>query len=212
MHAHTHTYTHTHTLSLSLSLSLSHTQTHTHTHTNTHTHTHDTRLCLGLGIIAFCCSHTHTHNPYKPTRKHTHTHTHTNRLSVFAFPSARCLLLADMLERWPHVCRVKITLTTLPTNCFASTRTNPIKCLVNWILLRILKIPNHTWRRLQDYFYSSCSDFIRPKLTWKVHHDTTWGSSAYTLVSGKSFWFSELFLGILLAKFCFTVFFPGAVE
>jgi len=42
-----------------------------------------------------------------------------------------CLLPADMLERWPQVCHVKITFTLLPTNCFVSTTTNSTRCLVN---------------------------------------------------------------------------------
>jgi len=32
------------------------------------------------------------------------------------------LLPADMLERWPHVCRIKITLGLLPTNRFVCTK------------------------------------------------------------------------------------------
>jgi len=49
----------------------------------------------------------------------------------------RLLPAAIMLERWPHVCRVKITFTVLPTNRFVFTTTNSMKCLVNWIPLRI---------------------------------------------------------------------------
>ena len=40
-------------------------------------------------------------------------------------------------ERWPHVCRVKITFGLILTIRFISTKTNSIKCLVNWNLLRI---------------------------------------------------------------------------
>ena len=54
-----------------------------------------------------------------------------------SFSSARRLLPADMLERWPHVCCVKITFTLLLTDCFVSTATNSMKCVVNWIPLRI---------------------------------------------------------------------------
>jgi len=36
------------------------------------------------------------------------------------FSGARRLLPVDMLERWPHVCRM-MTFTLLPTNCFVST-------------------------------------------------------------------------------------------
>ena len=39
---------------------------------------------------------------------------------------------ADILERWTHVCCFKITITLLPKNCFVSTTTNSMKCLVNW--------------------------------------------------------------------------------
>jgi hypothetical protein len=42
-----------------------------------------------------------------------------------------------MLERWQHVCRIKISFTLLPTNRFVSTKTNLMKCLVNWNLLRL---------------------------------------------------------------------------
>jgi len=37
-----------------------------------------------------------------------------------------------MPERWPHVCRVKITFGFLLTYWFVSTTTNSIKCFVNW--------------------------------------------------------------------------------
>jgi len=53
------------------------------------------------------------------------------------------------LERWPHLCCVKIMFTLLPTNCVVSTTTNSIKCVVNWTPLRICvrsKIPNPTSR------------------------------------------------------------------
>jgi len=40
-------------------------------------------------------------------------------------------------ERWPQVCRVKITLTKLLTNRFVSTTKHSIKYVVNWIPLRI---------------------------------------------------------------------------
>jgi len=35
-----------------------------------------------------------------------------------------------MLQRWPLVCRVKITFELLLTDCFVSTTTNSMKCLV----------------------------------------------------------------------------------
>jgi len=51
--------------------------------------------------------------------------------------SARRLLSATLLERWPQVCRVKITCTKLPTNLFISTTKISMKYVVNWIPLRI---------------------------------------------------------------------------
>jgi len=47
------------------------------------------------------------------------------------------LLSAALLQRWPQVCRIKITYTKLPTNHFVSTTKNSMKCVVNWIPLRI---------------------------------------------------------------------------
>ena len=47
------------------------------------------------------------------------------------------MLSAALLERWPQVCRVKITCTKLPTNRFVSTTKISMKCVVNWIPLRI---------------------------------------------------------------------------
>ena len=55
--------------------------------------------------------------------------------------SARRLLPAAILERWPHVwphvCRAQITFKLLLTNEFISTKTNSMKCLVKWILRNI---------------------------------------------------------------------------
>jgi len=49
--------------------------------------------------------------------------------------SARRLLPATLLERWPQVCRVKIMFELLRTTAFASAKTNSMKCFVNWIPL-----------------------------------------------------------------------------
>jgi len=54
--------------------------------------------------------------------------------------SARRLLPADMFERCPRVCCVKITFTSLLTNLFVSTSTNSMKYLVNRIPLRIRRV------------------------------------------------------------------------
>ena len=42
----------------------------------------------------------------------------------------RCMLSAALLEHWPQVCRVGITFTLLPPNCFVSTTAKWMKCLV----------------------------------------------------------------------------------
>jgi len=53
--------------------------------------------------------------------------------SLICFSSARRLLPADLLKRWPQVCRVKITFTLLLTNQFVSTLLRSMKSFVNWI-------------------------------------------------------------------------------
>jgi len=40
-------------------------------------------------------------------------------------------------QRWPQVCRVKITFEGLPTNRFVCITKKSMKCVVNWIPLRI---------------------------------------------------------------------------
>jgi len=55
-----------------------------------------------------------------------------------------------MLEHWPHVCRVKITVTLLLTICFFSATTISMKCLVNWILLRFHVCFRNTQPHLQN--------------------------------------------------------------
>ena len=51
--------------------------------------------------------------------------------------SAWRALPADLLELWPHVRLVQITFGLLPINWFLSTRTDSMKCVVTWNLLRI---------------------------------------------------------------------------
>ena len=65
--------------------------------------------------------------------------------------SARRLLPAARLERWPQVCRVNITFIVLPTNRFVYTTTNPIKCLVKWIPLRIRVRSRNTQPHLKSF-------------------------------------------------------------
>jgi len=50
-----------------------------------------------------------------------------------------------MLERWPHVCCVKITLQVLLAKYLISTEMNLMKCLVDWIPLRICVL----WRNVR---------------------------------------------------------------
>ena len=63
--------------------------------------------------------------------------------------SARRLLATDILERWPHICRVKITFALLPTNSSVSTTMNSMKCLVNWIPLMFCASPSFPLPSLQ---------------------------------------------------------------
>jgi len=41
-----------------------------------------------------------------------------------------------MPERWPQVCRVKITFGLPPNNWFVSTKKNSMKYVVNWVLFK----------------------------------------------------------------------------
>jgi len=47
------------------------------------------------------------------------------------------LLSAALLVRWPQFCRIKITFTVQQTNRFVITPKKSMKCVVNWIPLRI---------------------------------------------------------------------------
>ena len=57
-----------------------------------------------------------------------------------------------MLERWPQVYHVKITFTALPSNRFISTTKNLMKCVVNWIPLRICVRSRFTQPQLRVQF------------------------------------------------------------
>jgi len=46
-----------------------------------------------------------------------------------ASAAARCLLLATLLERWPQICRDKITFKLLRTTSFVSSKTNSMNAL-----------------------------------------------------------------------------------
>ena len=60
--------------------------------------------------------------------------------------SARCLLPAAMLERWLHVCRVKIMFALLPNYSIVSTKTNSMKGFVKLIQVKMLVRSDHTTR------------------------------------------------------------------
>jgi len=66
------------------------------------------------------------------------------------FSSARRLRSEALLERWPQVCRVKITFTNLPTNRSVSTTKISMKCVVNWIPLRIRVRSRNTQPQLNN--------------------------------------------------------------
>jgi len=109
--------------------------------------------------------------------------------------SAQRLLPAAMLERWPQVCRVKITLTLLLTNCFVSTTTNSMKCLGNWMLLRTefgREIPNPTL----NLTYSTTLDNHIPYTIYKFKL----ACGKYTCKTVVSWWTLQLFNAI---NFCF---------
>jgi len=65
------------------------------------------------------------------------------------FSSARRLLCAALLERWPQVCRVKIRWTKIPTNRLVSKTKISMKCVVNWIPLRICLFSRNTQPHLK---------------------------------------------------------------
>ena len=72
------------------------------------------------------------------------------------FPSAWRLLSAAVCVRWPQVCRIKITFTKLPTNrFFVSTTKKSMKCVVNWIPLRICARSRNTQPHLNELLVNS---------------------------------------------------------
>ena len=84
--------------------------------------------CTDLDVSLFYILTLGTHSKFAPEKKNS---------------SARRLLSTALLERWPQVCRVQITFTKLLTNCSVSTTKKWIKCVINWISLRI-------WARLTN--------------------------------------------------------------
>jgi len=54
-----------------------------------------------------------------------------------------------LFDRWLQVFRVKITFTVLPTNRLVSTTKKSIKCVVNWIPLRIRVLSRNTQPHLK---------------------------------------------------------------
>jgi len=66
-----------------------------------------------------------------------------------------------MPERWPQVCRVKITFRLLRNNWFVSTKTNSMKCFENWILLNSHVRFNKTQPYLKMFVCVCCFAFIK---------------------------------------------------
>ena len=64
------------------------------------------------------------------------------------------MLPVTLLERWPQVYRVKITFGLLLNNWFVSTKTDSIKCFVNWIPLNT----HARFNKPQPYLKSSGHD------------------------------------------------------
>jgi len=72
-----------------------------------------------------------------------------------------CCLLSAALERWPQVCRVKITFTVLSMNHFDSTTQKSMKYVVNWIPLRISVRSKNTQPHLKyKYFHIHIYTYI----------------------------------------------------
>ena len=60
-------------------------------------------------------------------------------------------------QRWPQVCRVKITCVVLLTNRFVSTTKKSMKCNVKWIPLRIRIRSRNTQPHLRSCLLMACS-------------------------------------------------------
>jgi len=86
--------------------------------------------------------------------------THSKFLRKNKNTCAQRLLPATLLERWPHVCLVKITFGLLPMDCFVCTRTNSMKCLVNRNLLRIRVCLRNTQPHLKRNVFAFRECFI----------------------------------------------------
>ena len=99
-----------------------------------------------------------------------------NILYMYISPGFR-----NMPERWPQVCRLKITFELLRTICFVSITTNLMKCVVKWIPLNthiVSKTPNPALKRL----HRDC-----PTPTW----GTLWMDAA-SARTGRLLWNQKL--------------------
>jgi len=99
-------------------------------------------------------------------------------------PRARRLLPADMHDRWLQVCRVKITFRLLPTNCFVSATINLVKCLVNWIPLRIrVRSKNNETQPHLEVGFGGFFCHVSVKRDLRAYENVTEGSIGCTYLS-----------------------------
>ena len=89
------------------------------------------------------------------------------------------MLSTALFERWKQVCRVKITFPKLPMNRFVSTNKILMKCVVNWIPLRIRVRSRNTQPHLKTRL-SVCSW----KNSKKQEFESTWILVTYALKQG----------------------------
>ena len=94
------------------------------------------------------------------------------------FSSARCLLPANMLKRWLHVCHVKITFTLLLTNRLVSTTTDSMSIDLFNSILKIRKIRCRIIQFKSESIFCDFCDFpskieldtgTRLEMIWKIY-------------------------------------------
>jgi len=143
--------------------------------------TSDEKMCLAAKFVgfrqcavAFFCTEV-VYRPRSPLHFDIENMWQT-RTETWNYMPYQPLLPADMLERWPHVWRVKITFTFLPTNWFVSTETKSMKCLVNWIPMEICVRSRNTQPRLNPMINNLRSVIFLAALIakiWKCDNSST---------------------------------------